>query len=164
VASGHGQHLTTLFNILLYVQKRLRGLLLLLESALNFFSFLFFQILDEYSDHIHDLSRKFFHHLLRHNQMAKSFQLAVDVNDYDLFMDLYHSALTLGFIDLADASLVKVILADYSDKKNPLFDATIAKIGLILTEIYSRHATIHLSAPIHQSVNIQTYYLVTIYF
>ena len=39
--------------------------------------------------------------------MAKSFQLAVDVNDYDLFMDLYHSAKRLGYQDLADASLVK---------------------------------------------------------
>ena len=65
------------------------------------------QTLDEFSDQIHDLTRKFFHHLLRHNQMAKSFQLAVDINDYDLFMDLYHSSKRFGYHDLADASLVK---------------------------------------------------------
>lgn len=39
--------------------------------------------------------------------MAKSFQLAVDINDYDLFMDLYHSSKRFGYHDLADASLVK---------------------------------------------------------
>ena len=65
------------------------------------------QTLDEFSDQIHDLTRKFFPHLLRHNQMAKSFQLAVDINDYDLFMDLYHSSKRFGYHDLADASLVK---------------------------------------------------------
>lgn len=67
-----------------------------------------FQVLDEYSEQIHDLTRKFFHHLLRHNQLAKSFQLAVDINDYDLFMDLYHSASRMGLTDLAEASSIKV--------------------------------------------------------
>jgi len=79
------------------------------------------ETLDEFSDQIHDLTRKFFHHLLRHNQMAKSFQLAVDVNDYDLFMDLYHSAKRLGYQDLADASLVKArsIFFDNSARGTP---------------------------------------------
>lgn len=53
--------------------------------------------------------------------MAKSFQLAVDVNDYDLFMDLYHSAKRLGYQDLADASLVKArsIFFDNSARGTP---------------------------------------------
>lgn len=65
------------------------------------------EVMDEYAEQIHDLTRKFFHHMLRHNQLAKSFQLAVDINDYDLFMDLYHSASKLNLKDLAEAAFVK---------------------------------------------------------
>ncbi len=68
------------------------------------------QVLDLYSGQIHDLSRKFFHHLLRHNRLAKAFQLAIDVNDYDLFMDIYHAADRQGFRDLADAAVIKVAI------------------------------------------------------
>lgn len=56
---------------------------------------------------MHDLSRRFFHILLRHKQVVKAFQLAVDINDYDLFVDIYHSANRLGLKDLADASMIK---------------------------------------------------------
>jgi hypothetical protein len=67
------------------------------------------EVMDEYAEQIHDLSRKFFHQLLRHNQMVKAFQLAVDINDYDLFMDLYHASSRKGLSDLAEASIIKVI-------------------------------------------------------
>ena len=41
---------------------------------------------------MHDLTRKFFHLLLRRNRFLKAFRLAVDLNDYDLFMDIHHAA------------------------------------------------------------------------
>ena len=56
---------------------------------------------------MHDLSRKFFHKLLRHGQVTKAFRLAVDINDYDLFMDLHHLAAKNEMHDLAEASLIK---------------------------------------------------------
>ena len=89
---------------------------------------------------MHDLSRKFFHELLRHHRFTKAFRLAVDLNDYDLFMDIHHAANRLrrkrqnvadavadaidetsddGLADLAQAALIKVaaqsskILLDY---------------------------------------------------
>ncbi len=49
-------------------------------------------MLDEYSEQVRDLSRRFFHLLLRGGRLSKAFRLAVDVNDYDLFMDLCHAA------------------------------------------------------------------------
>jgi hypothetical protein len=38
-----------------------------------------FQIVDEFSEQMHDLSRKFFHELLRHHRFTKAFRLAVDL-------------------------------------------------------------------------------------
>ena len=87
------------------------------------------QTVDEYSEQMHDLSRKFFHELLRHHRFTKAFRLAVDLNDYDLFMDIHHAANRLrrkrqnvadvdsnvidetgddGLADLAQAALIKV--------------------------------------------------------
>ena len=92
------------------------------------------QTVDEYSEQMHDLSRKFFHELLRHHRFTKAFRLAVDLNDYDLFMDIHHAANRLrrkrqndtdttpddvedaeidGLADLAQAALIKV--RAYSD-------------------------------------------------
>ena len=48
--------------------------------------------IDEFSEQVHDIARKFFHRLLRHDQVTKAFKLAVDINDYDLFMDIHHYA------------------------------------------------------------------------
>ena len=42
------------------------------------------EIIDEFSEQVHDITRKFFHRLIRHGQVAKAFKLAVDINDYDL--------------------------------------------------------------------------------
>ena len=55
-----------------------------------------------------DLTRRFFFYLVRHDQLVKSFQLAVDVNDYDLFMDVHHAAVRRNVQDLAHAALIKV--------------------------------------------------------
>ena len=66
--------------------------------------------MDEFAEPVHDLSRRFFHHLVRHRQIVKAFQLAVDINDYDLFMDLHHAAKRLGGLDdLAEAAYIKVM-------------------------------------------------------
>ena len=65
---------------------------------------------EEYSDTIKDLTRTFFHYLVRHNQLIKGFQLAVDVNDYDLFMDIHHAATKRNCHDLAHAALIKVTI------------------------------------------------------
>ena len=65
------------------------------------------ETIDEFSEQVHDIARKFFHLLLRHEQVQKAFQLAVDINDYDLFMDIHHYASRKEMVDLADAALVK---------------------------------------------------------
>lgn len=65
------------------------------------------EILDEFSEQVHDITRKFFHRLIRHGQLTKAFRLAVDINDYDLFMDLHHMAARLALNDLAEAALIK---------------------------------------------------------
>ena len=36
-----------------------------------------------------------------------AFRLAVDINDYDLFVDLYHAATKRKNFDLADAAMIK---------------------------------------------------------
>ncbi|XP_059099079.1 WD repeat-containing and planar cell polarity effector protein fritz homolog isoform X2 [Tigriopus californicus] len=77
------------------------------------------EVMDEYAEQIHDLTRKFFHHMLRHNQLAKSFQLAVDINDYDLFMDLYHSASKLNLKDIAEAAFVKARQMFFDNVRHP---------------------------------------------
>ena len=63
---------------------------------------------EEYSDTVRDLTRRFFHYLVRHHQLVKGFQLAVDINDYDLFMDIHHAAVRRNVPDLAHAALIKV--------------------------------------------------------
>ena len=66
------------------------------------------ETIDEFSEQVHDIARKFFHRLLRHSQVGKAFKLAVDINDYDLFMDIYHFATNKGNMqDLAEAAMVK---------------------------------------------------------
>ena len=62
---------------------------------------------EEHGEAVRDLTRRFFHHLVRHNQLVKGFQLAVDINDYDLFMDIHHVAVRRGVPDLAHAALIK---------------------------------------------------------
>lgn len=65
------------------------------------------ETIDEFSEQIHDITRKFFHKLIRHGQVTKAFKLAVDVNDYDLFIDIHHYSMRNDLPDLADAAMVK---------------------------------------------------------
>lgn len=49
---------------------------------------------DEFSDQVYDIKRRFFFFLLRNNLFHESFDVAMDIEDYDLFMDLFHSTRT----------------------------------------------------------------------
>lgn len=42
----------------------------------------------EFGDQVKDLTRKFFQYLLRNRSYEKAFNLAIDIDDEDLFMDL----------------------------------------------------------------------------
>lgn len=46
----------------------------------------------EFGDQVNDIMRKFFHYLLRFKSYDKAFSLALDINDDDLFIDLYNAA------------------------------------------------------------------------
>ncbi|KAH8271671.1 hypothetical protein KR044_000746 [Drosophila immigrans] len=45
---------------------------------------------DEFSDQVYDLKRRFCFFLLRKNLFNEAFEMAQDIADYDLFMDLYN--------------------------------------------------------------------------
>ncbi|RLU18526.1 hypothetical protein DMN91_008883 [Ooceraea biroi] len=62
---------------------------------------------EEYGDEVRDLTRRFFHHLLRYRMFEKAFRLAIDLNDHDLFMDIHFYALVLNDIELANAAKEK---------------------------------------------------------
>ncbi|KAI5638886.1 WD repeat-containing and planar cell polarity effector protein fritz domain-containing protein [Phthorimaea operculella] len=51
---------------------------------------------------LHDLARKFFHHLLRRGRIEKAMSLAVDLADWDLFADAGWAAARQGQQALAD--------------------------------------------------------------
>lgn len=55
----------------------------------------------EFGDQVRDITRKFFQYLLRYRSYEKAFNLAIDINDEDLFMDLYNCAKADGEFDLA---------------------------------------------------------------
>lgn len=61
----------------------------------------------EFGDQIRDITRKFFQYLLRYKSYEKAFNLAIDINDEDLFMDLYNCAKADGEFDLATDSYQK---------------------------------------------------------
>ncbi|KAL6258893.1 hypothetical protein P5V15_010839 [Pogonomyrmex californicus] len=62
---------------------------------------------EEYGDEIRDLTRRFFHHLLRYRMFEKAFRLAIDLNDHDLFMDIHFYAIVLNDMELAAAAKEK---------------------------------------------------------
>lgn len=64
-------------------------------------------IMQEFGDQVKDIARKFFHLLVRYCLFEKAFCLAIDINDYDLFMDLYYYADQIQNSELAAASLNK---------------------------------------------------------
>lgn len=72
-------------------------------------------VLDEVADSVHDLSRRFFHHLLRYQICDKAFSLAIDLDDYDLFMDLHNYGKITGNAELALAALEKAEQVSCSD-------------------------------------------------
>lgn len=47
---------------------------------------------NEFGDQVRDIMRKFFQYLLRFRAFEKAFTLGIDINDDDLFMDLYNAA------------------------------------------------------------------------
>lgn len=55
----------------------------------------------EFGDQVRDITRKFFQYLLRYRSYEKAFNLAIDIADEDLFMDLYNCAKDDGAIELA---------------------------------------------------------------
>ncbi|XP_076682069.1 WD repeat-containing and planar cell polarity effector protein fritz isoform X2 [Andrena cerasifolii] len=59
---------------------------------------------EEYGDEIRDLTRRFFHHLLRYQMFEKAFRLAIDLNDHDLFMDIHFYALVVNDMAMATAA------------------------------------------------------------
>ncbi|XP_063240270.1 WD repeat-containing and planar cell polarity effector protein fritz [Bacillus rossius redtenbacheri] len=61
----------------------------------------------EFGEQVRDLTRRFFHHLLRYRMFDKAFRLAIDLNDQDLFMDIHHYARAVDERPLADAAREK---------------------------------------------------------
>ncbi|XP_051174546.1 WD repeat-containing and planar cell polarity effector protein fritz [Leptopilina boulardi] len=62
---------------------------------------------EEYGDEVRDLTRRFFHHLLRFRLFEKAFRLAIDLNDHDLFMDIHFYAIAMKDTELANAAKEK---------------------------------------------------------
>ncbi|XP_055917753.1 WD repeat-containing and planar cell polarity effector protein fritz isoform X2 [Eupeodes corollae] len=80
-----------------FIQKDLkRNRLECLTNALKTFTDgLSEETKDEFSDQVYDIKRRFFFFLLRNNLYAESFEVAMDIEDYDLFMDLFHATRTI---------------------------------------------------------------------
>ncbi|KAL7034656.1 hypothetical protein ACKWTF_008043 [Chironomus riparius] len=63
---------------------------------------------NEFGDNVDDITRRFFHYLIRNKSFEKAFSLAIDINDADLFMILHKCAKSLGVSDLANEAFKKV--------------------------------------------------------
>lgn len=59
---------------------------------------------EEFGSTVRNLARRFFHHLLRHQLLDKAFRLAIDLDDGDLFTDIWHCAKGMGETVIADAA------------------------------------------------------------
>ncbi|XP_050527546.1 WD repeat-containing and planar cell polarity effector protein fritz homolog isoform X2 [Daktulosphaira vitifoliae] len=59
---------------------------------------------NEFYEPVKHIARRFFHHLIRYELYEKAYSLAIDLNDKDLFMDLY-SATKLGIGTKAMATM-----------------------------------------------------------
>lgn len=72
----------------------------------------------EFGDQIKDLTRKFFQYLLKNKSYEKAFNLAIDIDDEDLFMDLRNCCKEDGFLELANDSYQKAesVLARCDDR------------------------------------------------
>lgn len=58
---------------------------------------------NEFGNQVHDLTRRFFYHLLRYRFYEKAYCLAIDLSDSDLFIDLFHCAKLLQDQEMAVA-------------------------------------------------------------
>lgn len=61
----------------------------------------------DFIDQVGDVTRRFFHTLVRHQLYEKAFCLSIDVGDHDLFMDLYHCARGIDDSEMAAAALAR---------------------------------------------------------
>lgn len=61
----------------------------------------------EFGDQVRDITRKLFQYLLRYRSFEKAFNLAVDLNDEDLFLDLYNTAKENGQSMIAEDAFKK---------------------------------------------------------
>lgn len=83
----------------------------LMQKALGTFHIpskpLCFETENEFGDNVDDITRRFFHYLIRYKSFEKAFSLAIDINDADLFMILHKCAKAHGQIDMANESFKK---------------------------------------------------------
>jgi tetratricopeptide (TPR) repeat protein len=66
-----------------------------------------FETENEFGDNVDDITRKFFHYLIRYKQFGKAFCLAIDINDADLFMILHKCAKACGQSEVASEAFRK---------------------------------------------------------
>ncbi|XP_054264257.1 WD repeat-containing and planar cell polarity effector protein fritz-like [Macrosteles quadrilineatus] len=78
----------------------------------------------EFGDPVRDLTRRFFHQLLRFRVFDKAFRLAIDLNEYDLFMDLHHYARNVGDTAMASAALEKAYQVSECDSESGSSDCS----------------------------------------
>lgn len=64
----------------------------------------------EFGDQVRDITRKFFQYLLRNRSYEKAFNLAIDIDDEDIFMDLSNCAKEDGNLELAQDAFHKAEL------------------------------------------------------
>lgn len=63
------------------------------------------ETVEEFGDQVDDITRRFFHYMMRFGSFEKAFSLAIDINDADLFMDLYRVVTQHDRADLAGDAL-----------------------------------------------------------
>lgn len=66
-----------------------------------------FETENEFGDNVDDITRKFFHYLIRYKEFSKAFCLAIDINDADLFMILHKCAKAYDELEIANESFRK---------------------------------------------------------
>jgi hypothetical protein len=83
----------------------------LLQKALGSFHVptkpLCFETENEFGDNVDDITRRFFHYLIRYKSFEKAFSLAIDINDADLFMILHKCTKAHGCEDMSNEAFKK---------------------------------------------------------
>jgi hypothetical protein len=62
---------------------------------------------NEFGDNVDDITRRFFHYLIRYKSFEKAFSLAIDINDADLFMILFKCSKAHKLNEIAEESIKK---------------------------------------------------------